>query len=256
MNYHTLKQEALTLLKVCYYFLRGEFSYHAGALTYNFVVVIGSLISMFSVLAFYTPFLSYERILSLAVQIFPQHTNEIIIAISKSYEGKATFSMVSFVLAYFFSVNFIKNLYKAFVYVNCNVKKKNELSFWIFLPILTFVFSLLSIVVIVLNAFLKFFMLKIPFTFLINLVLLLTILFAVYKYFIVASVAKTIYVSLLMSIILYFFNKLFFSLLLRFIILNPLYGLVGSFLIFLVWLYLSFQVILAGAKIFTYKETD
>ncbi len=256
MNYQTIKQEVYILLRAVYHLLKGEFSYHAGALTYNFIIVIGSLFSILSILASYTPFLSYERIVSIAVQIFPQHTNEVILTISRFYKGKTTFSLLSFLLAYFFSVSFIKNLYKAFAYVKCDIKQRSEISFWVFLPILTFIFSLLSIAIITAYALLKFFIVKIPFTFLANLLFLLIVLFAVYKYFINASTAKTFYVSLLISIFLYFFNKLFVSLLVKFVTLNPLYGLVGSFLIFLVWLYLSFQLVLVGAKIFTYKERD
>ncbi len=256
MKYQTIKQEVYIVLKAVYFLLKGDFSYHAGALTYNFIVVIGSIFSILSILASYTPFFSYDRIVSIAVQLFPQHTNEVILAISSFYQGKATFSLLSFLLAYFFSVNFIKNLYKAFSYVKCDIKQRSEISFWVFLPTLTFIFSLLTIAIITTHALLKFFIVKIPFSFIASFLFLLIVLFTVYKYFINASIAKTLYVSLLISIFLYFFNKLFVSLIVKFVTLNPIYGLVGSFLIFLVWLYLSFQVVLAGAKIFTHRETE
>ncbi len=50
------------------------------------------------------------------------------------------------------------------------------------------------------------------------------------------------------SISFFFLNKIFTLFVVKIILLNPLYGLMGSVLLFLIWLNLSFTVLLAGVK--------
>ncbi len=249
MTWDKLRREASLIFRTFYSFLTGEFSYHAGALTYNSLMVLGSLLTLLSLFALYTPLLSYERLVSLIVQLLPQYAGEVITRLARVYESKAVFSSLSVALAYLFSVSFAKNLYKSFAYVSHGVKRRGEAFFWVFVPIFIMSFSLLSVLMLSLFALLKFLPLKMPLGFVFNLFFLLIALLVLYRVFLEADFKRVLYSSLLVSFMLSLFNKAFASLLIKLVSINPLQGMLGSFLLFLVWLYFSFQFILLGAKI-------
>ena len=242
------------LLIAFYALFSGEFSYHAGALTYAFIMVLGSVFSLVSLLAFYTPFLSYERLVSLIVQFVPQYAGEVIKRVAKIYESKATLSVLSIFLAYVFSVNFAKNLYRAFHYLSSYAKPRSEVFFWITVPIFVTLFSFLVPAIFFILTTIEFLPIKLPIGLLSSWLFFVTLVLLMYKAFLDITIKKILYASFIVSVILSFLNKILSLLLLKLVSLNPLYGVFGSLLIFLVWVYVSFQFILLGTKIINYEE--
>lgn len=216
-----------------------DYFYHAGALTYNFLMVMSSLIFLLLTLASYLPFLDYDRVQTLILELSPKYADRILKELSKIYKNRHYISILSVIIAFYYSVGFSKSLYSAFCYIIGIDKKHKMWDFWIktaiFIVLLSFfIFTAFSITHLIHHSEI------LPYLSLFMVYLLLYRIFFPNK----PSYKNLAIVSLLLAGVSFLVNKLFSAFMVKLIKLNPLYGTFGSALVFLVLVYYSFVLIL------------
>lgn len=228
------------------------YAYHASSLTYSFTMILGSLLMFSSFFASFLPFFDFNRLISYAVLLFPEQTEKVILEILKVYQHRASGSAVSLLLAYFFSVGFSKSLHRAFLYILSEAYSEKEWVFWIKTPALIIIYTLTLSLLFLIGSFFKthvgsyttHFFYIINFFSLWILALFIYALFLPKRYAFRDICAGATFTSL--SLIL--LNKIFSLFVVKFVTLNPLYGFMGSVLLFFIWINLSFTALLAGSK--------
>mgnify|MGYP001626354772 FL=1 len=228
------------------------YAYHASALTYSFTMVLGSLILFSSFFASFLPFFDFNKLIKYAVLLFPEHTEKVVLDILKFYKHRTSGSLLSLVLAYFFSVSFSKDLHKAFLYVLSETRSEKEWVFWIKTPLILIIYTLMLSLFFFVSSLLKAYLgsYAVYLFYLINFFAVFSLTALIYALFLPKKYAfKDTYLgALFASIGLLVLNKIFSTFLVKFVKLNPLYGLMGSVLLFFIWINLSFTVILSGAR--------
>ena len=119
-------------------------------LTYQFLTVIGSLVILLAFLSMYLPFLDPMKVYQYLQGLIPSYAEDILNKILPAYEKKATGSILSLVLAYYFSLSFAKSLNTAFGFVYGKKPVEREVFFWTVMPLMMVFYTLLLSVAIVL----------------------------------------------------------------------------------------------------------
>ncbi|MCS7261886.1 MAG: YihY/virulence factor BrkB family protein [Aquificaceae bacterium] len=238
-----MKYLELILLSVADIFRQG-IGYHSASLTYQFLTVVGSVFMLMGFLSLYMPFLEPLKVYEQVRSFLPYYADAVLSKLIPVYEKKAVGSLLSLLLAYYFSVSFAKTLNTAFGYVYGEKPVRRELFFWTLSPLL------LILYLIVLSLTVTLFTLgKSPLGHLYGellsfLLLCLTVVTLYGSYF---GLRVSVFVaSGLGALLLLPLNKFFSLLVVKLLSLNPLYSLLGTPLLFLVWLYYSFFCLLTG----------
>lgn len=238
--------------KALYLSVYEGYTYHAASLTYNFLMVLGSLALFSNFIASFLPFFDFNRLAGYISRSFPQQAGGMILEIFEIYEHRVSGSIISVLMAYFFSVGFSKSIHRAFLYVLSQPYREKEYTFWIKTPLLIVVYTFILSFIFLLMSVIKYYLMSFfsyVFYFL-NFLSLWLVIFFVYYLFLPVGYSM-LYLSLgalFVSISFFFLNRIFTLFVVKAILLNPLYGLMGSVILFLIWLNLSFTVLLAGAK--------
>lgn len=246
-----LKKFFHSLFLSLYYSVKEGYAYHSSALTYGFTMVLGSLFVFMSFMLYYIPFVNINLFLEKLFELMPSQAEKVIVKILDAYKHKTTGSLVSIVLAYYFSVSFAKTLDRSLSYVCYRKKRLGELSYWVGVPLMgaffavlfTGIFVFLTIVKMVLSGFYAH-LLNLAINFTIFLLLVL-----IYKLMLYRSWFSLLLSSAVVSLFFFLFNKVFSYVVVKLLLVNPLYAVMGSFLAFFVWLNFSFYIFLLGAKL-------
>jgi len=230
--------------------LKGEVGYHSASLTYQFLTVIGSLVILLAFLSMYLPFLDPMKVYQYLQGLIPSYAEDILNKILPAYEKKATGSILSLVLAYYFSLSFAKSLNTAFGFVYGKKPVEREVFFWTVMPLMMVFYTLLLSVAIVLLTVSKALLGGIYYRIaeLFNLFIIFLVLTMLYSLYFKLKRA-TLIASGLVALMLFFLNKAFSLIVIKMVSLSPLYSIIGSPLLLLMWLYYSFFCLLVGVRI-------
>ncbi len=239
--------------------VKEDFSYHASALTLQFLLVLAPMFVFFTAIIAHTPYLDIQKIEQFIVEHFPRQTHTILNEIFKIQKYRNIASIVSLALSYFFSVSFIKKVAKSFSYVvEDRFKKKHEFFFWIFLPVSLVVFGILSSIFFSISVFLKIHFKGIPKIlpdvvsslpfFLFILILYLSFIKVERKLSLFFSGVFVFVVSVTLQYLFTLYTSYIFKG-------SVLYGSLSSIVLFLIWLNVNFVVILTGARYIYRYET-
>lgn len=226
---------------------RENLGYHSASLTYQFLTVVGSVIMLLGFSSLYLPFLEPVKVYGYLKDIVPTYADTVLNKLLPFYKNKAVGSVLSLVLAYYFSVSFSKTMNDAFGYVYRKKPVEGEVYFWTVMPFLLFVYtavvSLTATFLAISKSFLGSFYQRITeLMSLFSLFLMIGMLYSAY-FRLRKSVLLT---SALVALSLLALNKVFSIVLAKLITTSPLYSVMGTPLLFLVWLYYSFMCLLVG----------
>lgn len=229
---------------------RENFGYHSASLTYQFLMVMGSIILLLAFISLYLPFFDPWRVYEYTKNALPSYATSLLDKMVTVYEKRASGSLLSLALAYYFSLSFTKSLNLAFGFVSQRKPIEREVFIWIALPFLLILYGVVLSLAIVLLTLSKNFLgfLGNMFVDLFNLLLLFLVISMLYSSYFKPK-RKTLIASAFTSLLLFLLNKLFSLVLVKMISLNPLYTIIGSPLLLLVWLYYSFYLLLIGARL-------
>ncbi len=229
---------------------RENFGYHSASLTYQFLMVMGSLVLLLTFISLYLPLFDPWRVYEYTKDALPSYASPLLDKLISVYEKRGSGSLLSLALAYYFSLSFAKSLNLAFGFVAQKRPIEREIFIWIALPFLLIFYGIvLSIAIalfIVSKGLLGFLGNRLVYIF--NLLLIFLVVSLLYSsYF--RPKRETFIASVFTSFLLFLLNKLFSLVLLKLVNLNPLYTVIGSPLLLLVWLYYSFYCLLIGARL-------
>ncbi|MCS6957661.1 MAG: YhjD/YihY/BrkB family envelope integrity protein [Aquificaceae bacterium] len=229
---------------------REDLGYHSASLTYQFLTVIGSLFMLLGFASTYLPFLEPSRVYEYLQGILPSYASVVFEKLMPLYKGRATGSLVSFILAYYFSLSFAKSLNTAFGFLYRKKPVEREIFFWVFMPLLILLYAgFLSLAVTLLTLSKSYFggMFQ-RLAELLNFLLVLIMIIMIYSsYF---RLRRSVFLSsILVALMLFLLNKFFSTIMVKLISASPMYSVLGSPLLFLVWLYYSFFCLLFGVRV-------
>ncbi len=226
---------------------RENLGYHSASLTYQFLTVIGSVIMLLGFLSMYMPFLEPMSVYEYVKGLLPSHAKLVFDKLLPVYEKRASGSLISVALAYYFSLSFAKALNVSFGFVYGQKPLKSEIFFWVFMPLLLIAYTTALSIGVALLAITKSFLgaLYQRLTEFLNFLLLLSIVSMLYvSYF--RPQKPIFFASAFTTLLLTILNKLFALIIVKLISASPLYSVIGSPLLFLLWLYYSFFCLLLG----------
>lgn len=197
----------------------------------------------------YFPFLDphslYEHIRSL----FPTQAELIFKKLLFAYERRTSGSILSLLIAYYFSLSFARNLNTSFGFVYGSQPLKGGVLLWLSAPLVLLVYSaVLSLAVTVLTVgktLLGAFYQRLAEG--LNFLLLFLSVGMLYSFYFHLR-RHVLLSSALVALLLFLLNKTFSSVVLWLVSTSPLYGAIGSPLLLLVWLYYSFLLLLLGVR--------
>ncbi|MEN3028816.1 MAG: YhjD/YihY/BrkB family envelope integrity protein [Aquificaceae bacterium] len=223
-----------------------DIGYHSASLTYQFLTVVGSIFMLLGFISLYMPFLEPVRVYERVRDFLPSYADTVLSKLIPLYRKRAVGSMLSLLLAYYFSVSFARTLNTAFGYVYGEKPVRREVFFWTLVPLLLVLYlSVLSLTVVLFTLGKSFMGPLSGSKELLNFLLLcLTLVILYSSYFGIRS--SVLMVSAVGALLLMLLNKVFSLLVVKLLGASPLYSLLGTPLLFLVWLYYSFLCILAG----------
>lgn len=226
-----------------------DLGYHSASLTYQFLTVIGSVIMLIGFASMYLPFLEPEKLFPLLKELIPSHADAFVDRVLPVYEKRGAGSILSLIAAYYFAFSFARSLNNAFSFVYGRKPMEVSFLFWALMPLLLILYSTaLSLTMTLLTltkSFLGSFYQRL--TELLNLLTLFLILLMLYTPYFRLRMA-TLFASALVSLMLLSLNKIFSLIMVKMLSTSPLYSVIGSPLIFLVWLYYSFFCLLYGVR--------
>lgn len=230
--------------------VKGDVGYHSASLTYQFLTVIGSIIIVLAFISMYFPFLDPMRVYQYLKGIIPSYAEGILNKILPAYEKKATGSLLSFALAYYFSLSFAKTLNTAFGFVYGKRPVERELFFWTIMPLMIILYAMLLSVTVVLLTISKALLGGIYYRMAeaFNLFIIFLVLIMLYSLYFKPKRA-TFFASAFVAAMLLLLNKAFSLIVVKMVSLSPLYSIIGSPLLLLVWLYYSFSCLLVGVRV-------
>lgn len=227
---------------------RENLGYHSASLTYQFLTVVGSVIMLLGFVSMYLPFLEPSRVYEYVKDYLPSHAELIFDKLLPVYEKRASGSLLSVALAYYFALSFAKTLNFSFSMVYKKKPLESELAFWVFMPLVLILYATALSFGLALLAIAKSFLEGIyqRLTELANFLLLLLLVSMLYSLYFRPR-GYTFLASAFASLLLFILNKVFSIVVIKLISASPLYSVIGSPLLFLVWLYYSFFCLLLGA---------
>ncbi len=226
---------------------RENLGYHSASLTYQFLTVIGSVVMLLGFVSMYLPFLEPARVYEYVKGLIPSHAELVLDKILPVYEKRASGSLLSVVLAYYFSLSFARALNVSFGFAYGRRPLENEFFFWVLMPLLLILYTTALSIGVALLAIAKSFLggLYQRLTEVLNFLLLFFIVGMLYSsYF--RPRRPILFASAFTALLLLILNKLFALMVVKLLTLSPLYSVIGSPLLFLVWLYYSFFCLLLG----------
>ena len=247
----TLKKLLNALILSFWDAFRQDYTYHASALTLQLLLVLAPLTVFIAALSSYLGFIKLNLLEELLREHFPKQTHAIIAEILKAKEQGKTASLISLLVSYFFSVNFVKKIAKSLSYVvEKNVRSVHEVFFWIGFPVLLVLFSFITgasfYVSIVLKTYLKEAGIL---SHLASSLPLLFLVISVYWSFIKVNKKLSLLIS---SLVVYFFASLLqyiFTLYTIYVFRGSvLYGSLSTIVLFFLWLNFNFVLFLVGAR--------
>ena len=250
------------ILVACFYdILKKNYTYHSGALTYQFLLAIAPLsIVIFNLLSF-LPFIDVDRITDFVDNFLPQYTNKVIHEIITLQSHGKQASIIAIALSYFFSVGFVKNLSNALAFVSENtLGRKRELIYWAVMPVLLLILTLIVVIVFFISIFVR---LLIPseysiLAWLLYLLLVMLVLLLLYTVFLNKRVrVKHLIFSSFVSALFIFMSQFLFSWYVSNVFKGSLiYGSLSTVIAFLIWSNLNFLIIILGARLIYRLETS
>lgn len=228
---------------------RENLGYHSASLTYQFLTVMSSVFVLLGFASLYLPFLDPIKVYEHVKNLFPSQAEAVLEKLLSVYEKRTSGSLISLFLAYYFSLSFARTLNTSFGFVYGSQPLKGGMLFWLSIPLLLVVYStILSFAVTVLTlsrTLLGVFYQRLAEA--LNLLFLLLSVGMLYSFYFQAR--KHVFLSAVFTaLLLFLLNKTFSSLVAWLISTSPLYGVMGSPLLFLVWLYYSFFFLLLGVR--------
>ncbi|MFN4013489.1 MAG: YhjD/YihY/BrkB family envelope integrity protein [Aquificaceae bacterium] len=229
--------------------LKGDVAYHSASLTYQFLTVIGSIIMVLAFISMYLPFLDPIKIYQHLQEIVPSYAEDILNKILPAYKKRAHGSVISFAIAYYFSLSFAKALNTAFGFMYGKKPVESEIFFWTIMPLVIILYAILLSFAVVLIAISKALLGGVYYRIAeaSNLFVLFLTLAMLYSLYFKLKKA-TLFASALVALMLLLLNKAFSLIVVKMISLSPLYSIVGSPLLLLLWLYYSFSCLLVGVR--------
>ncbi len=226
---------------------RENLGYHSASLTYQFLTVIGSVIMLLGFISMYLPFLEPIKVYEYVKGFLPSYAELIFDKLLPVYEKRASGSLLSVALAYYFALSFAKTLNFSFSMVYKKKPLESELAFWIFMPLVLILYATALSLGVALLAIARSFLEGIyqRLTELINFLLLFFLVSMLYSFYFRPR-GFTFLSSAFASFLLFILNKVFSIVVVKLISVSPLYSVIGSPLLFLVWLYYSFLCLLLG----------
>lgn len=247
-----LKSTAKAGFLTFYDSFRLGFSYHSASLTYSFLMVFSSFLMLVGFLASYLPFVNEKDLLNYLSTLAIPYGEKLTAKILDVYRHRTAGYLLSVCLSYLFSVSFAKVLSKALSYAYGSQNERKELTFWLAVPLLLLFYTVLTPSLLFLMSISKLYLSSfyVYITTLLNWLYLLLSLTLLYRLFLPERLGLVYLLcgGLFASLLLFFLNKLFSMFILKLLLSNPLYAVLGSFLSFLIWVNFSFYCILLGGR--------
>ncbi|ADC89157.1 ribonuclease BN [Thermocrinis albus DSM 14484] len=232
--------------------LKGEFGYHASALTYRFFMVIGSLLILTGILISYTPLANYEVYTYLA-RLIPEKAGEVMMRLETLYRHRGTGSFISVLLAYYFAADLAGSMRTAFGYATGIKPKGRYISLFLITPLYLLLLSLFLSLLALFPAVMKLFLPWAPQLVLwpVKFMILTGMIYVTYYIFLPVSVKPQhlLKASLFSAVLITVLNYLFTVVIIKLVHANPLYAVMGSVLVFMVWMEKVFVILLTGARL-------
>jgi len=238
---------------------REDFSYHASALTLQFLLVLAPMLIFFMAVSSLAPFVDFKTIEEFLKKEFPFQTHAVLKEVFRVKQYGKVASLLSLVLSYYFSVNFVRKLSRSFIYiVGDSHRKRGEMLLSFLLPLVliflglsvSFFFSVSLFLKVYMKGFLSFFPDLVS-----SLPVFLTVLI-LYGSFVRVKNLRVIFLSGLLVFLGVFLLQALFTLYTSYIFKGSLlYGSLSSIVLFLLWLQANFLIILIGARLITRYES-
>ena len=249
-TFANFRKRAFALIFSLKKIITGNLGHYSSAMTYRFLMVFSSLIVLLGFLSSFLPFLSPDRVFELINQILPKYASSVFEKLQSVYKHRNLGTILSVLISYFFVVSYAKMFAKLLSDIVETQIKLREVFLWVFIPIYLLFFS---ISILVGSAFLSFIQAFLPewlsvLLFIVKIVIFLPIVYFLYWFFL-KDLIKPLYIleaSVYFLLALNIINFLFYKFVVKLVSLNPLYGLLGSLLLFLIWLELVFSFLLGA----------
>ncbi len=132
------------------------YTYHSGALAFQMLLSLVPMMVIAVNLIPLLPFVDLNELERLLIKWFPEHAQRVMAELFElQRKGKST-SAIALGISYFFSVGFIKRLSMSLSFVSEHrFKERGEIFFWIFMPLLLLLGTLLFAGAFFLSIYLK-----------------------------------------------------------------------------------------------------
>ncbi len=245
-----LRALGLTLIDA----VRGNYLYHAGALSYHLLLALAPLSVILVSFADLLPFFDIDRLEAIADRLFPRYASDIVHEVLDLRRRRTESSLLAVLISYIFSVGFIRSMGKAFSAVSEGVfGERREAFYWIFMPIFLLAVVLFILLSFALSVYLKIvlpegYRMVLDLAYTLPAALLLTVLYLSFLKRRV-SLPRVAGVSLLTSFSLFVLQLAFSWYTANVFRGNVLYGSLSGIVIFLLWTNLIFLSLLMGARL-------
>lgn len=234
--------------------LLGGYSYHAGSLTYHLLLTVAPLSIVLTTLASLSPFVDVAKIEAFLEENLPQMSATVVRELLSARERGQETSLLAVGLSYFFSINFVRTLGRALESVSEGVfGSVREVFLWLTMPLVLLVGASSVSLLFALSLYIK---LRFPSLIsfsqdLIYFLPLVVSITALYFIFLKKQEASKFIppVALLVSITLVLAQSLFTWYLAHLFRGSILYGSLASVVAFLIWINLSFMILLWGSRL-------
>ncbi len=236
-----------------YYTFREDYSYHASALSLNFLLVLSPMLVFFTAISVHLPFVDVSVVEDFLKKELPERTHVLIDELLKAKKYGTVASGVSVVLAYYFSVNFLKKLHRSFKWVvPQKTRTTKEILMWIALPLGLIIFSVVyPLFVSALLILKKFFPENIvKFSEVLSALSFSSLVILLYLFFLKINRKRNIgLIFLFIFLGSFILQKLFTYYTIYLFKGSLLYGSLSGIFLFFLWLNFNFTLILTGAKL-------
>ncbi|MCX7738172.1 MAG: YihY/virulence factor BrkB family protein [Hydrogenothermaceae bacterium] len=262
-----------------------NFSYHSASLTFYFILSLFFIFLFITVLVSKVLILNIREVFYILYQLFPEVTERFVQGMFNLSKQPNSLNIIAFILSIYFSKDFFLSLNRAFSYVT---EKQNRPRFNLYLMSLSlpFLFTLIlflylikvliqwlvnyfSSLVLYLNVlfgesvtiYLHNLVLKLYSLLFLNYIFEVVILssFVYSGYFFLLRFEKSMgrdvfIVSLVVSILILLLKRIFEAVTSIVFSKSPLFVIMGSVFIVIMWLRIMFDIILIGARLLFYLE--
>ncbi|GAB6065365.1 YhjD/YihY/BrkB family envelope integrity protein [Aquifex pyrophilus] len=242
-----------------YYTFKEDYSYHASALSLNFLLVLSPMLVFFTAISVYLPFVDVSVVEEFLKKELPERTHVLVDELLKAKKYGTVASGVSVVLAYYFSVNFLKKLHRSFKWVVPDkTRSTKELLMWVALPLGLVIFSVVYPLFVSALLILKRLFPEniVKFSEVLSALSFSSLVILLYVFFL--RIGKKRNLGLLFLFIFlgsFTLQKLFTYYTIYIFKGSVLYGSLSGIFLFFLWLNFNFTLILTGAKLLELYES-